>query len=76
MLHLEKQDQLEIALSQQEPVCRRLLDAFFFADEKKSYRDIAKSLGYSPNTLGAKKRRCLQKLKTILIELEYWDERK
>ena len=76
MLRLERQSQLEIALGRIEPMCRRLLDAFFFADEKKSYRDIAKSLGYSPNTLGAKRRRCLEKLKTILIEHAYWDERK
>jgi RNA polymerase sigma factor (sigma-70 family) len=76
MLQLERQGQLEIALGQMEPMCRRLLDAFFFADDKKSYRDIAKSLGYSPNTLGAKRRRCLDKLKRILVQNAYWDERK
>ena len=76
MLQLERQGQLEMALGLIEPMCRRLLDAFFFADEKRSYRSIAESLGYSPNTLGAKRRRCLKKLKTILIQHTYWDERK
>jgi len=76
LLRLERQNQLEIALGQLDPTCRRLLDAFFFADEKRSYRDIAESLGYSPNTLGAKRRRCLEALRSILIQNDYWSERK
>jgi len=75
ILEVEKQHQLELALSRLDGSCQQVLDEFFFADSKKSYKEIAASLGYSPNTLGAKRRRCLEKLKEILVQNGYWDER-
>lgn len=72
---LEVQAQLEIALNEIDQPCQKILHLFFFADNDLSYDDLAKSLGYSPNTLGAKRRRCLERLKRILIEKGYFDER-
>lgn len=68
---LELQAHLEIALKEIDQPCRKLLHAFFFAAEDQSYDDIARSMGYSPNTLGAKRRRCLERLKRILLDLGY-----
>lgn len=72
---MELQATLETALGRIDPACRNLLYCFFFADEDQSYEEIAESFGLSPNTLGAKRRRCLEKLKGILIGLGYLEER-
>jgi RNA polymerase sigma factor (sigma-70 family) len=76
LLQLERQAQMEAALRELDPPCRKVMEAFFFADEEKSYEDIARALGVSPNTLGAKRRRCLDKLKRILLKNGYLSERK
>ncbi len=76
LLALECQAQLEIALSQLDTPCRDLLKAFFFAPDDQGYENIAATLGYSANTLGAKRRRCLDRLKKILIDMGYLSERK
>ena len=68
---LELQAHLEIALKEIDQPCRKLLLAFFFAEVEQTYDDIARTMGYSPNTLGAKRRRCLERLKQILIDLGY-----
>lgn len=73
---LETQSQLEAALREIDLPCRQLLELFFFADEEFSYEQIARRMGLAPNTLGAKRRRCLEKLKQILIEHGYFEERK
>ncbi len=73
---LELQATLETALARIDQPCRKLLYAFFFADEERSYDDIASDFDLSPNTLGAKRRRCLTRLKEILIGLGYIEERK
>ena len=73
---LELQAMLETALARIDQPCSKLLYAFFFADEDQSYEDIAADLALSPNTLGAKRRRCLNRLKEILIGLGYIEERK
>jgi RNA polymerase sigma factor (sigma-70 family) len=72
----ERQAKLEVAIQALDPVCRELVRAFFFSPEEKTYEQIARSLGYAPNTLGAKRRRCLEKLKRILEQLGYLSERK
>jgi RNA polymerase sigma factor (sigma-70 family) len=75
LVAIERQHKLEYALSMMDPVSRRILEEFFFADEQKSYRDIARALGYAENTLGAKRRRCLKKLQAILQEIGFLEER-
>ncbi len=73
---IERQAQLEIALGKLEPRCRKVMEMFFFAPEEKSYEEISESLGISFNSLGPIRRRCLEKLKNILIHLGYLEERK
>lgn len=72
---LETQAQLEAALRDIDLPCRQLLELFFFADEEFSYEQIAHRMGLAPNTLGAKRRRCLEKLKRILVDQGYFHER-
>lgn len=64
----ERQSHLENALPQMDKRCQKLLDAFFFAPEEQSYEQIAKSLNIAVNSLGPIKRRCLDRLKKILVE--------
>ncbi len=73
---LECQIHLELALKQIDPRCRRILEEFFFAAEEESYEVIARKLGLAPNSLGPIRRRCLEKLKEILIGNGYLRERK
>ncbi len=72
---LECQAQLEEALRQIDQPCHKLLHLFFFADEEFSYEQIAANMGLAANTLGAKRRRCLEKLRQILSSLGYSRER-
>jgi RNA polymerase sigma factor (sigma-70 family) len=76
LLLIERQALLETSLDLIDPPCRVLLRAFFFDREELSYEEIAHQLGYSPNTLGAKRQRCLARLKKILERLGYLSERK
>jgi RNA polymerase sigma factor (sigma-70 family) len=73
---IEKQVRLELALDRIDQRCRQVLKLFFFAPEEQSYEEIAKSLGLSANTLGPLRRRCLQRLKDILVADGFLDERK
>jgi RNA polymerase sigma factor (sigma-70 family) len=73
---LECQIHLELALKQIDPRCRRILEEFFYAAEEESYEEIARKLGLAPNSLGPIRRRCLEKLKEILISNGYLRERK
>jgi len=73
---LEKQAHLEIALNDIDDRCQRILRTFFYSPEDKSYEEIAEALNISPNSLGALRRRCLEKLKQVLIKNQYLVERK
>ena len=73
---MECQAQLEIALREIDLRCRKVLEAFFFAPEEKSYEEIAGICGISVNSLGPIRMRCLAKLKNILIKMGYLEERK
>jgi len=73
---IERQAQLEIGLEKLDSRCRKIMEAFFFAPEEKSYEEISRSLGISFNSLGPIRRRCLEKLKNILIDLGFFKERK
>ena len=65
---VERQAELERALRELDSRCQKLVDAFFFAPEERSYDEIANTLGIAPNSLGPIRRRCLEKLKQILIQ--------
>ena len=68
---LDRQAQLEIALKELDPRCRELIEIFFFAPEKHTYEQIASSLGLASNSLGASRRRCLNRLKEILLKNDF-----
>ena len=71
LLRLERYGQLITALAQLDDRCRRLLHAVFLSPVEMSYRDIAKELGIPVNSMGPTRKRCLNKLKKILTEMEY-----
>ena len=71
VIQLERQVILEEALRQLEPRCGHVLKALFFSAAEKSYREIARELGVSPNTLGPLRTRCLKKFKDILKKMGY-----
>jgi RNA polymerase sigma factor (sigma-70 family) len=73
---MEQQARLETAISQLDQPCQAVVEEFFFAPEEPSYEQVARKLGYAPNTLGAKRRRCLKRLRQILEKLGYLYERK
>jgi len=65
---IERQAHLEVALKQLGLRCREIVEIFFFAPEEQTYDQIAKSLKISANSLGPIRRRCLQRLKDILLK--------
>ncbi len=75
LIGLERQSQIETAIGQLDPRCRKLVEAFFFAEQECSYEQIAESLGIAPNSLGPIRRRCLERLKRILEECGYLEVR-
>jgi RNA polymerase sigma factor (sigma-70 family) len=66
LLRLEQLDKLEHGLKHMDPRCQKLLRALFTAEETVSYRDLAKSLGISANSLGPIRARCLERLRRIM----------
>ncbi|MEW5923817.1 MAG: sigma-70 family RNA polymerase sigma factor [Candidatus Zixiibacteriota bacterium] len=68
---IENQARIEIALDELDHRCQQVMEAFFFAPESKTYEEIAKSFSISSNSLGPLRRRCLQRLKEILMK--NWD---
>ncbi len=75
MMILERQAQLEIAIEALDPRCRLLIERFFFAPGKDTYEQIAASIGIASNSLGASRRRCLNRLKEILLKSGFLDAR-
>jgi RNA polymerase sigma factor (sigma-70 family) len=75
LIRLEHQAQLEIAMKELDPRCRRLVESFFYTDEKITYDEIASMLGISANSLGPARRRCLTRLKKILLEMDFEEAR-
>jgi len=72
---LERQALLEIALKQLDKRCREIMEIFFFAPEYYTYEEIAKKLGVASNSVGPLRRRCLEKLKKILVSIGNRGER-
>lgn len=75
LVTLEHQALLEIALNELDPRCRELIELFFFAPEEQTYEQIASRLNLASNSLGASRRRCLNRLKEILIKIGFVDAR-
>jgi RNA polymerase sigma factor (sigma-70 family) len=64
---LQRQMQLELAIQELDPRCQKVIELFFFAEESRTYEQIAAMLGLSGNSLGACRHRCLKRLKNILL---------
>ncbi|MDX1665333.1 MAG: sigma-70 family RNA polymerase sigma factor [Candidatus Promineifilaceae bacterium] len=50
--------------------CRTLLRALYFAPEKLSYEEVAKEMDIAVGSVGPTRARCLERLKTILQEID------
>lgn len=70
LMRAQQAANLELALDQLGGRCAKLLRAIFFSPEKLSYKEIARSMGIPPNSLGPTRVRCLSKLRKILEEIE------
>lgn len=75
LVRIERQAQLEIAIGELDPRCRELIELFFFAPEEQTYAQIASELNLASNSLGASRRRCLNRLKEILAKNGFVDAR-
>ena len=63
---LEHRTQLDLALEELDARCQRLLEAIFYSDQRRSYRQISIDLGIPFNSLGPTRTRCIKKLRRIL----------
>ena len=48
--------------------CRSLLNLLFFADEKTPYTQLGDTFGWSKDTVGSARKRCLERLRKILAQ--------
>jgi RNA polymerase sigma factor (sigma-70 family) len=68
LLALERQHAVRTAVSQLPVTCRRLVEALFSDDVKRtSYQQLADGLGVPMNSLGPTRARCLEKLRRLLL---------
>lgn len=65
---LERRVHLQYAINQLDDPCQKLLRELFFSPQGDSYREIARRLNISPNSVGPFRYRCLEKLRRILKE--------
>ena len=68
---LERYALLMQALESLDRRCRSILEQIFFADQSKTYEEIARDLDMAANSLGPTRTRCLRKLKEILLRCGY-----
>lgn len=68
VIQLERRVHLQYAINQLDEPCQELLRALFFSPQGDSYREIARRLDISPNSVGPFRYRCLEKLRRILKE--------
>lgn len=66
---LEVSALIEIAMSQLDERCRRILQELYFSPEEKPYQQIAQELRIKANSLGPLRSRCLHRLKKNLEKL-------
>lgn len=61
---------LQSALSQLDERCRTLIDALFLREPHLSYDKLASELGIAEGSVGPIRSRCLERLRTIVLELQ------
>ena len=67
---LQRRKMLKRALAQLDDRCRKLLTALFLSSHDTSYRELARHLRLSENSLGPTRRRCLVKLRKIREDMD------
>lgn len=67
-VRLEQHVHFEYAIDQLDDRCKKLIRELFYSPQGDSYREIAKRLGISENSVGPIRYRCLEKLRSILKE--------
>jgi RNA polymerase sigma factor (sigma-70 family) len=65
-LAAEREKMLREALGELPERCRSLLDLLFFSDERTSYSELGELFGWSKDTIGSARLRCLDKVRRIL----------
>ena len=68
---LEEQHLVRTALAALDERCRRLLTLLFYRPDPPPYSEIAASLGTTEGSIGPTRARCLQKLRTLLADLDF-----
>jgi len=61
--------QVRQALFRLDERCRRLIQRLDLNEPRDSYEDVAASEGLAPSSIGPIRRRCLRRLKKILLEM-------
>ncbi len=62
----EREKMLREGMEELAEPCRSLLDLLFFSDEGASYSELGDRFGWSKDTIGSARLRCLDKLRRIL----------
>jgi DNA-directed RNA polymerase specialized sigma24 family protein len=65
-LTAERELMLRDAMDELPDRCRSLLELLFFSDEKRSYVELGGLLGWSKESIGSARLRCLNRLRKIL----------
>lgn len=71
VLQLEEQHSVRIALAMLEERCSRLLTLLFYDPDQPSYTEIATQIGIPAGSIGPTRNRCLQKLRTVLQDMDF-----
>jgi RNA polymerase sigma factor (sigma-70 family) len=65
-LESERAEQLRHAMEELPERCRALLELMFFAEDKNSYTQLGGRFGWSKDSIGSARLRCLERLRRIL----------
>jgi DNA-directed RNA polymerase specialized sigma24 family protein len=65
-LAAERSEMVREAMGQLPEPCRSLIELLFFSEEKTSYSQLGGLMGWSKDTIGSARLRCLEKLRRIL----------
>lgn len=65
-LAAERAEMLREALMELSERCRGLLQLLFFSEHKTSYSQVGQLYGWSKDTIGSARLRCLDKLRKLL----------
>jgi RNA polymerase sigma factor (sigma-70 family) len=65
-LTAERSEMVREAMGEIPEPCRSLLELLFFKEEKTSYSELGALMGWSKDTIGSARLRCLERLRRIL----------